>query len=199
MKAVKIRLSIWEKNLIEELSRTRSFDASEYARFILIGFKPSSIAMTSPISRIRFLCSVQGLSGMARDVGKYPITKNKVVYPSELIKQLRFELDELKKRVVKDEIVAEDIHVQRVDGDEELTAISVRLLDSEIAKIKREAKIQRISSAQYIRNCLRERRLPNQLAGVSEKINQDLKLLRSELIQGTCNIQAWIPILRSSQ
>jgi predicted DNA binding CopG/RHH family protein len=199
MTVLPIRMSVWEKKLVEKLSSERNCDVSKYARLILIGFKPTSVAMTSPTSRSRFLCRIQGLLGIIEDADKCPIVKNKILYSTELVDKLKFELQQLKKRVVTDEVVNKDIQVQRVLGDDQITAVSIRLLPDEMAKIKADAKTQGLSTNQYIRNCLKNRRLPNQLAGVNEKINQDLILLRSELIQGKCNIPAWLPILRSYQ
>jgi predicted DNA binding CopG/RHH family protein len=197
MTVLPIRMSVWEKNLVEKLSSERNCDVSGYAKLILIGFDPNSTDINSPASRVRFLCGMQGLLGIIEDADKCPIVKNKMLYSTELVDKLKFELQQLKKRVVTDEVVNKDIQVQRVLGDDQITAVSIRLLPNEMAKIKRDAKTQGLFTNQYIRNSLKNRRLPSQLAGVNEKINQDLILLRSELIQGECNIRAWLPILRS--
>jgi predicted DNA binding CopG/RHH family protein len=199
MTVLPIRLSVWEKNLVEKLSSERNCDVSGYARLILIGFDPNSNDINSPASRVRFLCGIQGLLGIIGDANRCPITKNKMLYSTELFDKLKFELQQLKKRVVKDEVVNRDIQPQRVLGDDKVKAVSIRLLPNEMAKIKKDAKTQGFSTNQYIRNCLKNRRLPGQLAGVNEKINQDLSLLRSELIQGKCNIPAWLLVLRSCQ
>jgi hypothetical protein len=191
-----IRLSIWEKELVKKLSSERSYDMSKYIRLILIGFDPNSIVINFQPSRARFICNEQGLSRLIRDSSRYSITKNKVVYPRKLIDQLNFELNELKKSVLKEEI-ADNINAHKIHGDSQMTTMSIRFLISEMEKIKRDATAQRLSNNQFIRNCLNNRRLPGQLSGVNEKINQDLSLLRSELIQGTCNIPEWVQVLRS--
>jgi hypothetical protein len=192
-----IKLSIWEKELIKKLSSERSYDVSKYTRLILIGFDPNSIVINFQPSRARFICNEQGLSRLMKDSNRYSITKNKAVYPKKLIEQLNFELNELKKSVLKEENADENINAHKIHGDSEMTTMSIRFLVSEMEKIKRDATAQRLSNNQFIRNCLNNRRLPNQLSGVNEKINQDLSLLRSELIQGTCNIPEWVQVLRS--
>ncbi len=195
MLVVKIRLSRWEKDLLDKLSSTKNYGVSEYARLILIGYDPNLII--SPPSRTRFLCRIQAILGLSRDVSRYPIAKNKKVYPKQLTEQLRSELEHLRERILESKFMVEDRNLVNDVKDSEVTAISIRFSVDEVEKIDRDAKIQKLSRNEYIRRCFRNRRLPDPLPGINEEINQSLNHLRVELMEGSCNIQEWLQAIRS--
>jgi hypothetical protein len=197
MVVIKIRLSNWEKDLLERLSSIKDYDVSRYATLILIGYDHCSII--SPPSRIRFLCGMGGVLGILRDVSRYPIAKNNKVYPKAETEPLRFELEHLRERVLESKSIVEDRESAIDVKDCELTAISIRFSVEGVEKIDRDAKNQNLSRNEYIRQCFRNRRLPDPLPGINEEINQSLNHLRSQLMEGNCNMQEWVQAIRSWQ